>query len=116
MFLMALAVVLAGLPALLQGAEVQQTDVGDPWVRHTIDASSRGADGVRLADVNGDGHPDIATPWEEGGVVRAYLNPGPEHVAGSWPALMRISHIRRVIASEAKQSPRPAGIASLRSQ
>jgi len=30
-------------------------DRGAPWVRHTIDDSSRGADGTRLADVNGDG-------------------------------------------------------------
>ena len=31
----------------------------EPWKRHTIDKSSRGADGVRLADVNGDGLQDI---------------------------------------------------------
>ena len=34
-----------------------------PWPRHTIDDSSRGADGVRLADVNGDRLPDIVTGW-----------------------------------------------------
>ena len=34
-----------------------------------IDASSRGADGVRLADVNGDGLMDITTGWEEGGIT-----------------------------------------------
>lgn len=50
---------------------------GQPWQRHTIDDAARGADGVRLADVNGDGHPDIATGWEEAGLVRLYLNPGP---------------------------------------
>ena len=58
-----------------------------PWSRHTIDNSSRGADGVRLLDVNGDGHLDIATGWEEGGVIRAYLNPGPEKAAAAWPAV-----------------------------
>jgi hypothetical protein len=47
------------------------------WQRHVIDDASRGADGIRLADVNGDGLPDIAAGWEEGGTVRAYLNPGP---------------------------------------
>ena len=47
-----------------------------PWRRHTIDGSSRGADGVRLADVNADGRPDIVTGWEEGGITRVYLNPG----------------------------------------
>ncbi len=42
------------------------------WARYTIDNSSRGADGVRLHDV--DGAPwaaDIATGWEEGGVIRS---------------------------------------------
>ena len=36
------------------------------WKRHVIDDSSRGADGTRLADINGDGLPDIATGWEQG--------------------------------------------------
>jgi len=58
-----------------------------PWVRHTIDDTSRGADGVRLADVTGDGRPEIVTPWEEGGVVRLYLNPGPDRVHRRWPAV-----------------------------
>jgi len=59
----------------------------DPWKRHTIDNSSRGADGVRVADVNGDGHPDFTTGWEEGGKVRVYLNPGPEKAKELWPAV-----------------------------
>lgn len=57
------------------------------WPRHTIDQSSRGADGVRLADVNGDGLLDIATGWEEGGRVRVYLNPGPAQARQPWPAV-----------------------------
>ncbi len=57
------------------------------WACHVIDGSSRGADGVKLADVNGDGLPDIATGWEEGGVTRAYLNPGPSDSAKPWPAV-----------------------------
>jgi hypothetical protein len=59
--------------------------LAEPWQRHTIDGSSRGADGVRLADANGDGRLDIATGWEEGGVVRVYLNPGPARVRTAWP-------------------------------
>jgi hypothetical protein len=59
----------------------------EPWQRHTIDDSSRGADGVRIADVNGDGHPDFTTGWEEGGKVRVYLNPGPEKAKDPWPAV-----------------------------
>ncbi|WP_166831512.1 FG-GAP repeat domain-containing protein [Thalassoroseus pseudoceratinae] len=59
----------------------------EPWRRHTIDQSSRGADGVRLADVNEDGLPDISTGWEEGGTIRAYLNPGPQASRDQWPAV-----------------------------
>jgi hypothetical protein len=57
------------------------------WDRHTIDSESRGADGVRLADVNGDGWLDIVTGWEEGGVVRLCLHPGVEKVSSRWPAV-----------------------------
>ncbi len=60
---------------------------GSPWKRHTIDASEKGADGVRLQDVNGDSLPDIATGWEESGVVRIYLHPGSEKVTQAWPAV-----------------------------
>ncbi len=57
------------------------------WTRHTIDASSRGADGVRTADVNADGLLDITTAWEEGGTIRVYLNPGAGRARGTWPAV-----------------------------
>ena len=57
------------------------------WKRQVIDDSSRGADGIRLADVNGDGLPDIATGWEEGGTVRVYINPGPAKAGDKWPAV-----------------------------
>ena len=64
-----------------------QCQAAEPWQRHTIDNSSRGADGVRLADVNGDGHLDITTGWEEGGVIRVYVNPGPAKASDAWPAV-----------------------------
>lgn len=73
------ACLVSGLPA---HAEHQ-----GPWQRHTIDNSSKGADGVRLGDINGDGLMDIVTGWEEGGVVRLYLNPGPEKSKEKWPAV-----------------------------
>ena len=57
------------------------------WNRHTIDDTSNGADGVRLEDVNGDGLMDIATGWEEGGLVRIYLNPGKDEVHSPWPSV-----------------------------
>ena len=60
-----------------------------PWPLRIIDNTSEGADGVKFNDVNGDGLPDIATGWEEGGIVRAYLHPGPnankEVVKEPWP-------------------------------
>lgn len=58
-----------------------------PWERHIIDDTSRGADGARLYDVNGDGLPDITTGWEEGGITRVYLHPGHDKVTTMWPAV-----------------------------
>jgi hypothetical protein len=52
-----------------------------------IDNTSRGADGVRLADVNGDGRLDIVTGWEQGGVIRVYQHPGLSRAAQRWPAV-----------------------------
>ena len=57
------------------------------WTRHVIDASSKGADGARLGDANGDGLPDIATGWEQGGIVRVCLNPGPSKAKSPWPSV-----------------------------
>lgn len=62
-------------------------DINHPWKRHVIDDSSRGADGTRLADANGDGLLDIVTGWEQGGITRVYLNPGPAKAKGKWPAV-----------------------------
>ncbi len=58
-----------------------------PWVMHTIDDASQGADGVRLADVNADGRLDVVTGWEEGGVIRICRNPGPVSVTEKWPSV-----------------------------
>lgn len=73
--------------ALFLGLAVPSVSLAEelPWSRHVIDDTSAGADGVRLADVNGDGLPDIATGWEEGGLVRIYLHPGAERVKQPWP-------------------------------
>lgn len=59
----------------------------NPWPRHVIDDSSRGSDGARFSDVNGDGLPDVSVPWEEGGVVRLYLHPGAAAVREPWPSV-----------------------------
>jgi hypothetical protein len=58
-----------------------------PWKRHVIDDSARGADGVRLADIDRDGRADIVTGWEESGLVRVYQNPGPSAATEKWPAV-----------------------------
>jgi hypothetical protein len=83
----ALAVALAAwleAPGLIGG---ERPSRGAPWARHVIDDRSRGADGVRLGDVNGDGRPDVVTGWEQGGVTRVYLHPGHEVVQKPWPAV-----------------------------
>ena len=61
---------------------------GIPWKRHTIDASSRGADGVRLADINEDGFPDLTTGWEQGGEIHVCIHPGVEAVKSLWPKVV----------------------------
>ncbi len=57
------------------------------WERHTIDDSSRGADGVKAADINGDGRLDLVTGWEEGGLIRVCLHPETSMTIEPWPAV-----------------------------
>lgn len=71
------AVALAGLDSIQ----------GPAWHRHTIDDTAEGADGVRLGDADGDGLLDVVTGWEEGGLIRLYLNPGPERARSAWPVV-----------------------------
>ena len=71
---------LAALSMSAQGAE--------GWRMNVIGDQVHGADGVRLRDVNGDGRPDVAVPFEEGGEVRLYLHPGRERVRERWPSLL----------------------------
>ncbi len=63
-----------------------------PWKMHSIDPANpiehlAGADGVRLADINGDGRLDIATGWEEGKSIRIYFHPGHEKAKENWPSV-----------------------------
>jgi hypothetical protein len=79
-----------GLGAIQSSYRVHKlgySEFPDGWPRHAIDDASKGADGVRLADIDGDGLLDIATGWEQGGVARIYLNPGPEKASQRWPAV-----------------------------
>jgi len=61
-----------------------------PWAIHTIDPSTqsrRGADGIRLADANGDGLFDTVTGWEQGNSIRVCLNPGVKKAKRVWPSV-----------------------------
>ncbi len=60
------------------------------WIRHTIDASYSGADGIRLADVNNDQLMDITSGWEETGYTKVYLHPGNDLVRSEkpWPSVI----------------------------
>jgi len=49
---------------------------GFPWIRHTIDDSSFGADGTKTCFANQDTLPDIVAGWEQGNVTRLYFHPG----------------------------------------
>ena len=80
-------VALAALATVDPSVGEQIGSRGAAWSRHTIDDSSKGADGVKLADVNGDGLVDIVTGWEEGGITRIYCHPGHEAAKRRWPAV-----------------------------
>lgn len=56
-----------------------------PWSMHQLDARPlSGSDGVKLADVNSDGLPDLVTGFEEGAVSRIYIHPGKDRVKQHW--------------------------------
>lgn len=79
--------VLLSLAAIL-GQQALAEGRGPAWPVHVIDSGLSGGDGVRLLDVDDDGDLDLAVGWEQSGVSRLYLNPGPvPAVRGRWPAI-----------------------------
>ena len=74
-------------PPAKNAAPAASAPVGPEWACHAVDDTLRGADGVKLADINGDGLTDIATGWEEGGATRVYLHPGHAKAKEKWPAV-----------------------------
>ncbi|MEM7371366.1 MAG: VCBS repeat-containing protein [Bacteroidota bacterium] len=54
------------------------------WKMHTIDNSSKGADGAKLTDVDGDGLLDILVGWEQGHHTRLYHHPGLGQAMQPW--------------------------------
>jgi hypothetical protein len=74
---------------LIIGADdcVEDPDTFQGWTFHAIDASGQGADGVNVADVDGDGDLDLTSGWEESGWVKLYFNPGPSSVTSPWPSV-----------------------------
>lgn len=60
----------------------------EEWRAHSLDQEGKGADGVRFADVNGDGLWDVASGWEEAGESRVYLHPGAAQVTKRWPKVV----------------------------
>lgn len=55
-----------------------------PWTMHVIDNSSKGADGAKVVDADGDGKMDIVVGWEQGHIVRLYRHPEPGLEKSTW--------------------------------
>ncbi|MBL0921604.1 MAG: VCBS repeat-containing protein [Phycisphaerales bacterium] len=81
----AIRVVTLGVLAGAGASSLAGPVLGEPWNRYEIDNTLRGADGVRVADANGDGLLDVVASWEQSGRVRVYINPGPCAARGAWP-------------------------------
>jgi hypothetical protein len=55
------------------------------WTKHTIYSGPSGADGVDLADIDDDGLSDVASGWEQAGLVTVSFHPGTAAVRSGEP-------------------------------
>jgi hypothetical protein len=92
----------AALVSLVAFALAAPEEARCAWTMHVIDNQARGADGVRVRDVNADGLPDVVTGFEEGGVVKLYVHPGRANVRKAWPAIVvgRVSDPEDAVAMD----------------
>ena len=66
------------------------------WTRHTIRGGVGGADGVDLADIDGDGNPEVTSGWEQSGIVTLSFHPGSARLGEPWPTIALDSRLPRV--------------------
>jgi hypothetical protein len=75
----------------------------EPWVLHTIHTGPSGADGLDAADVDGDGLLDLASGWEQAGMVTVSYNPGAAAVREPWPTVVagtRLSSVEDAVFAD----------------
>lgn len=83
----ALIAAVCSQPVSVSAAEPLEV-AGAAWPRHAIsDPQLDGPDGTKLADVDGDGLPDIVSGFESEGVTILFRNPGPPRAKESWPSI-----------------------------
>jgi hypothetical protein len=86
-WLAAAAVAVVSLTALVvaQHDAAAESASPVPWNKHTIHSGPRGADGVDLADIDGDGLAEIVSGWEQAGLVTVSFHPGTAGVRDGMP-------------------------------
>ena len=74
-----------------------------------VSVGLNGSQSIAVGDFNNDGLPDVVTGWEESGLVRLYVNPGPQQCKSAWP----VATIATAASPEDAVILRPRGGATL---